>query len=272
MAWAEAAVVDVAEAEERLFRHVGKVYTPSGPSGAGDEGLLCPRPGCRQSLARRFSGMRDRLRRGELSLHRSRKLGAIFAQPAKPRLIRIAYDTPPHCMRFDLRHGDAHADFTPFLLRLAVELIKEVRDQAAKKLCAGMPELSDQLERYLIGRGATDADKSSRVQIVPIPSIGHEHADMMIRRLAVYVPQSCPLLVDDLDWAFSQVMRVDDDGVIVWALQRADEDRMVNRFEQRGRLWRSVTPLALPVAQRRRIDPARRARADEAKAGGGTDS
>ena len=95
------------------------------------------------------------------------------------------------------------------------------------------------------------------MRIVPLPSIGHLHADMMIRRLAVYVPQSCPLRTDDLAWAFAQVVWPDDDGVIASELQSADEDdAMAERYEHAGRHWRSVTPLALGAA-RRRIDPAR---------------
>lgn len=105
---------------------------------------------------------------------------------------------------------------------------------------------------------ATDADKAARVQIVPLPSIGHLHADMMIRRLAIHVPQSCPLRTDDLAWAFAQVAWTDPDGVVVSELQRADEDdAMAKRYEEVAWRWHSVTPLALAAARRRRIDPAR---------------
>ena len=56
---------------------------------------------------------------------------------------------------------------------------------------------------------------------------------------------------------------MDADGVIAKELQRADDDRMVRRFERRGRRWQSLTPFALPLARRRRIEPDRQA--DEAK-------
>ena len=45
MAWAEAAVIDPEEAEQRLSGHGGIVYRPSG-GGNSDLQLLCPRPVC----------------------------------------------------------------------------------------------------------------------------------------------------------------------------------------------------------------------------------
>ena len=258
MAWAEAAVIGADEALERFSSHGGIVYLPSR---GGDFGLklLCPRQGSRQSLTTRFEGMRYRFRVGGTN----RKPTRIFVQPPKPKLVKIAYNARPERFVFELRRGGATAVFVGWSLGAATELVTAVRDKAAERLHEVVPDLADHVEHYLMGRGATDADKAARVRIVPIPSIGHAHADMTIRRLAVYVPQSCPLRVADLAWAFAQVSWTDDDGVVVKELQRTEDDRMVQRFERRGRRWRSVTPLALPMARRRRIEPARRA--DEAK-------
>ena len=258
MAWAEAAVVDSDEAEQRLSSHSGIVYRPSG-GGHSERELLCPWPGLRQSLADRFQGTRIRFRTGGTN----RKPIRLFVQPPKPRLAKVAYGARPHQFVFELRTGDAKATFAVRALKGATELVQEVRDKAATRLCDALPESADDVERYLIGRDARDSDKEARVRIVPIPSVGSEHADMAVRRLVVYVPQSCPLAADDLAWAFAQVAWVDADGVISKELQRADDDRMVRRFERCGRRWRSLTPLALPLARRRRIEPDRQA--DEAK-------
>ena len=258
MAWAEAAVIDPDEAEQRLSGHGGIVYRPSGGGDSG-LGLLCPRPGLQRSLAARFEGMRIRFRTGGTN----RKPTRLFVQPPKPRLARVVYDARPHRFVFELRTVDAQADFAHQALKTAAALVQEVRDKAAKRLRDALPDSADKAERYLIGRDARDSDKAARVRIVPIPSVGSEYADTAIRRLVVYVPQSCPLAADDLAWAFAQVAWVDADGVICKELQRADEDRMVRRFERRGRRWQSLTPLALPLARRRRIEPDRQA--EEAK-------
>ncbi len=248
MAWAEATIVDASEAELRLCGHGGIVYRPS-ERGASSVELLCPRSGSRRSLTDRFDGTRGRFRSGGTN----RKPARVFAQPPKPRLVKVAYEAPPRRFLFSLGNGDAGGGFAPRPLCEAAALVRETRDQAARKLHDGAPGLYDDIERQLIGRGATEADKAARIQIVPIPSIGHDHADMEIRRLAIHVPQSCRLRPDDVAWAFAQATWVDPDGVVVCELQRVgDEDAMVGRYLRKGRRWRSVTPLALPAARRRR--------------------
>ena len=262
MAWAETVIVDAGEAEARLYRHGGVVYRPS-EQGTSSVELLCPRPGTRRSLTDRFDATRSRFR----SSGTNRKPARVFAQPPKPRLVKVAYEAPPRRFVFALGSGEAGGGFAPRPLREAAALVKEARDRAARKLHDGAPGLSDEIERQLVGRGATDADKAARVHIVPIPSVGHEHADMKIRRLAIHVPQSSRLRPDDVAWAFAQASWVDLNGVVVCELQRVgDEDSMVGRYLRKGRRWRSVTPLALPMAQRRRAASVRRG--GDAKGGG----
>ena len=258
MAWAEAAVMSADEAEKRLAGHGGIVHRPSGDSGT-ERSFLCPRPGTGASLTARFENTRNRFRIGGSN----RKPVRVFAQPPKPLLAKVAYDARPHQLVFEVRDSDDA--FSRWPLSAAAALVETVRDKAAGRLQGAMPDLADDIERYLIGRGATDADKAMRVRIVPIPSVGHPHADMAIRRVAVYAPQACPLRADDLAWAFSQVCWTDEDGVIERELRRVDDDRMAGRFHRRGKRWRSVTPLTLPMARRRRAEPTRRN--DEAKGG-----
>ena len=260
MAWAEGVLVDVDEADRRVMGHDGVVYRPTG-DGAGSQYLLCPVSGLRESLRVRFEGMRRRFRT-EASEGKSVRA---FVQPPKPRLERVAYGALPHRFVFELREPDTRADYARWALSGAAELVQGVRDRAASRLRAVLPDFSDRVDRYVVGREADHADKALRVHIVPIPSVGHEHADMLIRRLEVRVPQACPLAPEDVAWAFSQVAWVDDDGAIVRELQRVEADRMVPRFARRARHWRSVTPLALPMARRRRIEPDRHR--EEAKSG-----
>lgn len=253
MAWAEAAVIDSDEADRRLLRHGGIVYRPAG-NGIVRRELLCPRPGLRHDLMEQFNGTRTKFRTGGTN----RKPVLLYVQPPKPRLSKVAYGSPPRRFVFDLRPGDDQGSFAVQELRSAAELVQVVRDEAAARLRDALPDLADEIERYLIGRGARDADKEARVRIVPIPSVGGDHADLAIRRLVAYVPQSCPIAADDLAWSFAQVAWADADGVISKELRRADDDRMAKRFEWRSRRWRSLTPLALPSARRCPIEPDRR--------------
>ena len=249
MAWAQAELLDGNQIEARLSGHGGVVHLPS--KDGGGVLLSCPRKGSLASLETRFKWRRfGRSRDGG-------KVRQLYTQAPKPSFAPIAYDSSPKRYLFDLRTADRATDFAVRPLNAAAALVRTTRDRAAERLCAETPELAGEVERYLVGRGAGDADKAARVRVVPIPSIGHPHADMMIRRLAVYAPQACPLTPDDVAWAFAQVSWIGDDGVIDAELQRADDDSMVRRFERRGRRWRSVTPLALAVAHRRRIEPTR---------------
>ena len=257
MAWADGSITSDTEAGDRLSTHGGAIYRPSG-SGESNMQLHSYQPGFRQSLTDRFESMRNRFHTDGSG----RQAKLIFRQPPKPRFVKIAYNATPRHFVFDLRERDA---FFPWPLNQAALLVAEARDKAAEILSAGAPELRGNIERYLIGRGAIDSDKEARVRIVPIPSIGHVHVDMGIRRLAVYVPQTCPLRADDLEWAFSQVLWINTDGVIKFGLQRAENSRMAGRLEEPSREWRSVTPLALQSARRRRIEPSRIA--DEVKGG-----
>ena len=260
MAWADAALLDADDAERRILGHGGVVYRPA-EHGARGRHLLCPGPGTRQSLTVRFEGTRTRFRVDGAG----RRAVRAFVQPPRPRFRQVAYGALPHRLVFELRKPGARAAYAGWGLPGAAELVQSARDKAAGRLQAAVPELGDSVERYLIGRGAGEADKASRAQIVPLPSVGHEHVDLLIRRLEIRVPQTCPLAPEDIAWAFSQVDWMDDDGEVVRELHRVEPDRMVSRFEERARRWRSVTPLALPRARRRRIDPGRRG--EEAKNG-----
>ena len=260
MAWATATVIDLDEAEKQLLRSRRIIYKPS-TGATGKQSLLCPRPGLLESLLDRYGGGRKRFRSGQ---SKGKPVEA-FVQPPRPQFLQVAYGAEPHRLVFELRESDAHSTFSPWPLNRAVDLVEDVRDSAARHLINAVPDLRDSVNRFLIGRDAGEADKLSRVSIVPIPSIGHKHVDLSIRRLVVRVPQACPIYAEDLAWAFSQVTWTDGDGVVERELHRVAEDRMSLRFDRSTRHWQSVTPLALPKAKRRRIDPSNRV--EEAKGG-----
>lgn len=260
MAWADGVIVPSREAMRRISEHRRVLYRPT-VGGHGIHRLLCPVPGSRRSLTARYQDWTSRLRvRVE-----GRKRVLDFVQPPRALLQKVAYEAQPYRLVFGLREPSARSPYAVWPLTRTSKLVETARDMAASHLRLAIPDLERSIERYLIGRAATNADKASRVHIIPIPSVGHEHADFGIRRLLVIVPQTCPLAPEDIAWAFSQVSWCDDDGVVIRELHRMDDDRMVQRFEQVSRHWKSVTPLALTAAGRRRIDPIRQVQ--EAKGG-----
>ncbi|MFX8597291.1 hypothetical protein ABTM29_19640, partial [Acinetobacter baumannii] len=78
--------------------------------------------------------------------------------------------------------------FAPWPLAGAVALVTRVRDQAADRLRLALPEAEGVIDRLVIGRDAGAADKAARLRLLPLPSVGHAHADHAIRRLLVEIP------------------------------------------------------------------------------------
>ena len=269
MAWGWAEVLAANEAQERVDAHGGAVHRPSE---AGDGTTLAvPLGGSLDSLVRRHRRTRARfqaireVRPTAREPNRQVDVGRLFAQPPKPRFRQVAYDSPPRRPLFDLL--DAAGERSSWRLDRIVSLTELVRNEAARRLKAAFEGQGDKvglIDRMLVGRGAAETDKAQRVRIVPLPSIGHAHADRTIRRVLVEIPASCPLRADDLEWAFSGLpLRIAEDGEIRCELAPAADRGMLFHYGLDGaaaaHLWRTVTPAALPQhAARRRIDPARR--------------
>ncbi|MCY4515586.1 MAG: type I-U CRISPR-associated protein Csb2 [Candidatus Tectomicrobia bacterium] len=244
MAWAWGELLDADEVKTRLALHGGAVYRPS-KSGT-DKALLCPAKGSLASLKVRHDANRTRFTyAGKQQL---------FSQPPKPRFAKVAYDTPTGHILFEIREATSDESFAPWPSPHAAELVLALRDKAADRLKNVLPEEAGTIDRVLIGRGATEVDKAARVRIVPLPSIGHVHADRRIRRVLVEIPPNCPLRADDVAWAFSGLDEIDfASGAILWSLIQAEERGTLGLYgisdseQDACRIWRTVTPAALPV-------------------------
>jgi CRISPR-associated protein Csb2 len=267
MAWAVAEVLDDAAAEVCLSGHQGVVYRPSvGENSSGGVELACPEQGSLESLMERYKAGTTRFRRNGAKTE--------FANAPKPRFRQVAYNSPATRLLFDIRRTtDAGLPFAPWPLKQAAKLVQILRDGAVAKL--SQQNLSKHFDagtinKALIGKDATQADKSLRVRIVPLPSIGHAQVNRSIRRVLVEVPPACLIRADDMAWAFAGLeiapqVADPEAGEITSSpveLVATDDYDMLEHYGLAGarssRLWRSVTPLALPdAAKRRRIAPAR---------------
>lgn len=269
MAWAAGEMVSTAQAETELAAHGGSVHRPC-PGGQAGVMLAAPAPGTLASLEARHAETRARFqqrykpRKPTRANPRSTEPdGVTFAQPRKARFAGIPYDAPDRILLFDVA-GPGGA----WPLEQVATLVEQVRDQAFSRLAEtyGADGAATAVaERALIGRGAGEADKAGRVQIIPLPSIGHALTDMGVRRLAVRIPPGCAVPAPDLEWCFSGLALADGDtGEIRRELVAAEDRTMLDGHyaadqAYAARVWRSITPLAVPErAGRRRIDPARR--------------
>lgn len=268
MAWATGEIVDDREVESRLCGDEGMLWRPS-ESGDGVM-FSCPRPGSLASLTERFAAMRRRFR----TVGTGKKTSQLFAQAPKPDFRQVPYNSPSVFLLFEIRSADG---FSPQPLERAVALTEKVRDLAVKRLKASAwrrddPKRETLADKIFIGRDSQEADKARRIHIAPLPSIGHTQTERSIRRVLVAMPPDCPIATGDIAWAFSGLVLVDPETGEVRddtaELVAASDDKMLAHYgiEASARLWRTVTPAALPEhAARRRIDP-RRAR-EEAKSG-----
>lgn len=262
MAWAWGEILDDRELDARLAEYPGRIYRPS--TAAGGKELECPYPGALAAVERRYQAFRRRFR--------VRPAGTSVAftfekPPPRPTFRRVAYDSPPVRLLYELRRDTRGAELAAWPLERTVRLVETVRDLAASKLKQVLqPKAGDIDSIFGLARDAAEADKARRIRVVPLPSIGHPHADQAIRRLLVEIPPDCPLARDDIAWAFSGLDVVDGTtGEILCVLIASDELGMLRHYgiafgdksndEKEARdgisIWHTVTPMALPVERLR---------------------
>ncbi|WP_374763459.1 type I-G CRISPR-associated protein Csb2 [Yunchengibacter salinarum] len=259
MAWAKCAIFGKDEADKHIHAHGGAHSRPA----PGNGNLLpCPAPGSLISLINRHKALEKRLTTSK----KGRSMKTAFTQPPKPRFQDVAYDSPPTRLLFDIRNlATRRADFHPTALTDVAKLVETVRDKVADRLKKALPDQGTEIDR-VFGRvkAMGNADKAQRIRIIPLPSVGHPHAESSIRRILVDVPPHCPLPSGDIHWAFAGVTLSEQTnphtGEIVQDIQLTDTDnpRMTRHYglNRGARIWRTITPAALPEkAARRRIDP-----------------
>lgn len=269
MAWATAGVLSEAELEAQLSTFMGRVFRPS--EGNSTFPLQCPERGSLKSLIARHQAARQRFK----TEWQGRATRQLFSTTPAPRFSRVAYNAPRSPRLYELR-SDHNASLASWPLARPSQLVEWLRDAAVARLERNLLIQGGEIEGCLVGRkadGSNAALPSSRVRIIPLPSIGHHHVDRSIRRVLIEMPSGGSISEADLHWAFSG-MDVADPAtgeMLGVTLTRSEDETMLAHYgatEGAGdRVWRTVTPVALPrPAQRRRIAPGRHAA--EAKGGG----
>lgn len=253
-AWADAEVLETEELELRLERYSGVVLEPQA-GGVGEHTLACPVEGTLSSLIRRHSAIRLQTEGS------GRKSRVFFSNAPKAVFLNVGYGRVVRRMMFELRNRES-GELWSWKQSEAVKLVEILRDAAAARLRAAIPEYAEQIESVLVGRKVNPAPITERVRLIPLPSIGSRHADRGIRRFVLEIPGGVPIPAEDLEWAFFG-LEWDESAVgrpSPFVTARSEDEGMLHKHYLPSRsLWRSVTPVVLPeIAKRRRIDPARR--------------
>jgi CRISPR-associated protein Csb2 len=249
-AWALGELLDDEQIASRLRAHRGTIHRPSG--GDGSIQLAVPTRNSFQSVVQRFEATLVRLKTGTDGK-------ASFRQPPKAHFVMASYDGTPQHHLFELCHESNPSKSAPWPMSSATSLIVHIRDVAVASLSEALPARIGDIERVLVGRksdGTKAGSIEERVRFIPLPSIGHKHADQSIRRVLVYIPPG-PLAEEDVLWALAgrPIFDPKTGELTDTTLAAAPVDEMVQRYSAPSRVWRSVTPLALGSASRRRIEP-----------------
>jgi CRISPR-associated protein Csb2 len=245
-AWARGEVVERESAEASLAAH-GVVARPGGPS--GKDLLPCPVEGSLHSLIQRHRATAQRFRQDPVSKRTQ------FWQPPKAHYQRVGYDRPPARLFFEIRRPDDLSRFARIPQVKASVLTEAVRDEAARRLSNVGKKYAALAERFVAGRTASAADLDRRVRIIPLSTIGHPQASPSIRRIAVEVPPECPVSPQDVEWAFFGLSPSNETGpqtslTSAAILVPAQSHDMLLHYgwDREFARWRSVTPVALPMA------------------------
>jgi CRISPR-associated protein Csb2 len=105
-------------------------------------------------------------------------------------------------------------------------------------------------EAYVAGHVKADKQTPPRLSYLPLPTIGHEHADGVIRRLLIAEPFGGD--GTHASWAQQRLRNAtlrdeqgEDRGVLL-DLWRPKSRRIVDRYVRESQEWFSVTPVVLP--------------------------
>lgn len=136
---------------------------------------------------------------------------------------------------------------------IRVKLAERFTEAVRRRPQAAPHTSPEEIERLVVGRGAEAADTAIRLWIAPLPSIGHEHSDGLLRRVLVKVPAAFRLPAESVRRALdgceievgarSSPLRV---RLVPIEGDNERERSMSARYLGHARIWRSVSPVVLP--------------------------
>ncbi len=243
MAWAWAEVMSKDALERTLLEYSGPIFRPARE---GRTSLRVPTPGSLESLHRRYRAYGQRFAYKKTG----RKVSTILRQVPVPSFALHKYNPQPRTQLYELRRVGENG-FAPQAVENTVAIATAVRDAAADRLAKALKGDAGLLAaRALTGRPRDRVlPISARIKVVPLASIGHDHADRRLRRILVEVPDQCPTAHGDIKWAHSGLMVCLPGADTPFATLTAASDEAMLAHYGIGRpstVWRTVTPVAVP--------------------------
>lgn len=193
-----------------------------------------PIPGSLQDLLEAYASFRQRLPSAkQYRPHRTpRVFGTCTYLPET--------ELPPRpAAVFRLPEGLA---FRPQNVARLAAMIRGLAIQLAER--DGLPDA----ETYVAGHVGPQAETPPRFSYLPLPSLGHPHADGLIRRVMLAEPFGGDgSRAAWAEGALHNARLIDETGnVLGWLRAITQPDTVVARYLGPGRVWGSVTPVILP--------------------------
>ena len=161
------------------------------PSPAGDVSLRVPKPGTLVDLMRKHTDFLQRV-------------SSEGFRPVPPLCMfdvvryRSQSNPAPRPFRlFELRNLDgSRFRYSHRKLIHIAGMVRHVAIEAMKK--AGLPHgvANDWIETYVAGHKGSKSGEHRQLSYIPLPSLGHEHADPGIRRVMIFAPVGDHALLD----------------------------------------------------------------------------
>lgn len=242
MAYADARLLD----EEGVGLLSGVRWFPK-PGTLRDDGLLrVPKEGTMDDLCRAHASALNRIQHGKPLgiVDKPRIYESVFYTGAdrpvgRPRALfklRTTRDGPFSYPHAKLMH------IAGMVRRAAIKAVDPVSGYPPE----GIRDAAAWVETFVAGHGPECVETYGRFSYIPLPSVGHEHADAMIRRVMIVAPfghdNELAHLADQLDGVRLEP-EGGGEGPVLWRMRLDDVTRT---YVGPSRTWATVTPIILP--------------------------
>lgn len=152
---------------------------------------------------------------------------------------------------FELRHNNG--EYCRYSQRKLFHIAGMVRHLAKKAMqTSPPPDVEDSwIEQYVVGHCPKGATNHRQFSYLPLPSIGHEHADQIVRRVMIVAPLGDDLWLEHLARRLAGQQLQPENGNEFGdkeppTLVRVQHDKVARFYTRPANRWASVTPVILP--------------------------
>jgi len=164
---------------------------------------------------------------------------------------------------FELRHDDG--SFCSYPQRKLVHIAGMIRHLAGELMSQSPPPGVDEdwVERYVVGHRKEGDLHHRQFSYLPLPSIGHQHADQLVRRVMISAPAGDDAWLEHLAKRVGGRRLKPEHRDAFGAngpptLVLIQNDKLVESYTRAASKWASVTPVVLPGHDDRRQGKTRR--------------